>query len=222
MTKMKDGSPKVLLLRFNFRISTVLKVDPYIYFNNEKQMIDRNWFLIISVLLFASCTSSSPLFLNSGNWQLNGAAGWQFDQDMIIGESEGEAGYLVSNQSFTDFVLELEFNPSSELNSGIFIRCEGTEMTPNACYEFNIWDENPNQEYRTGAIVMKSNPIAKVNTIGKWNTYKIKAKGNSLQAWVNGQKVSDIKDSDLASGFIGLQAAKGGKVMFRNITIKEI
>ncbi len=41
----------------------------------------------------------------------------------------------------------------------------------------NIWDDRPDQDYATGAIVdvAKVDPMPK--TVGKWNVYEITAKG---------------------------------------------
>lgn len=184
----------------------------------------KNLLLLFSLLLLAilctSCKSSSSLFIDNFNWQIGGDAAWQFDQNQIMGESDGGAGFIMTSDTYKDFTLELEFMPDDKVNSGVFVRCESHEMSPTSCYELNIWDNHPNQELRTGAVVTKSKPLSTVMTINKWNTYKIKAKGPKLQAWINGIKVADITDSDRAAGYIGLQAAEHGEVKFRNVLIK--
>tara|TARA_Y100000385_G_scaffold289799_1_gene360419 strand:- start:4415 stop:4978 length:564 start_codon:yes stop_codon:yes gene_type:complete len=186
----------------------------------------KNIVYLISIALFiihlSSCKSSTSLFIDNYNWQIGGDAGWQFDQSEIIGESDGGAGFIMTSDSYDDFILELDFRPDNSVNSGVFIRCENHEMSPISCYEINIWDNHSNQDFRTGAVVMKSKPLAKVNTTNKWNTYKIKAKGSSIQAWINNTKVADITDQDRPSGFIGLQAAENGIVKFKNVKIKVL
>ena len=182
-------------------------------------------FLFSICILFAllyGCKSSTSLFIDNNNWQISGGASWQFDQKEIIGEADGSAGYIMTSDSYDDFILELEFKPDANINSGVFIRCKDSEMSPTSCYEINIWDNHKNQDFRTGAIVTKSKPLAHVNTIGKWNTYKIKAKGNKVQAWVNGTKIADISDNSRDSGQISLQAAESGKIVFRNVLIKSL
>ena len=67
---------------------------------------------------------------------------------------------------------------------------------------------------------------------GKWNKYRILAKGPIIQTWVNGKQVSDLKDEEKykshSKGFIGLQVhgiKKGTgpyEVAWRNIKIKEL
>ena len=61
-----------------------------------------------------------------------------------------------------------------------------------------------------------------------WNTFRIVAKGNHLQHYVNGVLMCDVTDDDDAnrkmSGLIGLQMHAGHimRVAFRNLQIKEI
>lgn len=61
-----------------------------------------------------------------------------------------------------------------------------------------------------------------------WNTFRIVAKGNHLQHYINGVLMCDITDNDTAnrkaSGLIGLQMHAGHimRVAFKNLMIKEI
>jgi len=76
--------------------------------------------------------------------------------------------------------------------------------------------------YRTGAIVTKSIPLALVQTIDKWNTYKIKNEKDHILVWVNGILTTDIRDKVLTEGYIGLQASGTGEIRFRNVKIKTL
>ena len=90
------------------------------------------------------------------------------------------------------------------------------------CYENNIWDMHPEQENRTGSVVNRAKPLIYVETLDKWNTYKIKIKKNRLQAWVNGKLTTDIINNDLIEGMIALQAAETGEIRFKNIKIQNL
>ena len=63
---------------------------------------------------------------------------------------------------------------------------------------------------------------------GEWNHYRILAKGNRIQSWVNGVKCADFTDDMDATGFIGLQvhSIKKGtgpyEVRWRNLRIREL
>ena len=66
---------------------------------------------------------------------------------------------------------------------------------------------------------MKDSPLAIVETINKWNSYKIRCENDHIQVWINGIITTDIYDDVLIEGYIGLQAAGSGVIKFRNITI---
>ena len=178
---------------------------------------------ILVLVLNISCLNSKVLFQeNSKDWFIKGDANWNFSNNELIGKIKNGAGFIMTQQTYKDFILELEFKPDSTINSGIFIRCKNNNINPTDCYEVNIWDLHPNQEYRTGAIVMKSIPLAMVQTIDKWNTYKIKNETDHIQVWVNGILTADIRDTVLTEGYIGLQATGTGEIRFRNVKIKTL
>jgi len=179
--------------------------------------------ILVALFLNTSCQNSYFLFQeNSNDWNIVGNAVWKFSDNVLVGTVVNGEGFVITKQTYNDFVLELEFKPDSTINSGVFIRCKNQEITPIDCYEVNIWDLHPNQDYRTGAIVMKSVPLAIVETNFKWNTYKIKAKKDHIQVWINDILTSDLKDENRINGYIGLQASGTGEIRFRNIKIKPL
>lgn len=188
-------------------------------------MISKYQFIILLMIITAciSCKSKMAIFTESqASWIEMGAAKWTMDNGVITGVSDEDAGYIVAGQPYENFVLELDFMPDETVNSGVFIRCHNMNMSPDDCYEMNIWDNHPSQEWRTGSIVLRQEPMAQVSTNGKWNSYKIKCNQGHIEAWINGKKVSDLKDDSLASGYISLQAARGGTIKFRNIFLKVL
>ncbi len=184
--------------------------------------------LILAILVLnSSCKNSQALFQeNASNWDKNGNANWEFSDNVLSGSIIRGTGFVMTNEKYNDFILELEFNPDSAINSGIFIRCGKRDITTTDCYEINVWDTNPNQDNRTGAVVTKAPPLAIVETLNKWNTYKIKAKKDHLQVWVNGILTADILDNSFSEGFVGLQALGNnestGKIQFRNVKITPL
>jgi len=178
---------------------------------------------IVALTFTISCNSSKVIFQeNTNDWEVHGAANWNFSNKELVGEITDGLGFVMTKDTYNDFVLELEFKPDSTINSGIFIRCKKAEINPTDCYELNIWDLHPNQDFRTGALVTKTVPLAFVETITKWNAYKIKAEKNHLQVWVNGELTADTKDDGLTEGYVGLQAMGTGTISFRNVKIKRL
>jgi len=94
---------------------------------------------------------------------------------------------------------------------------------PDACYELNIWDRHPQQEARTGAIVFVAMPpLARVETVGKWNTMEATARGGQLEVSVNGVITARLRDADPTPGFIALQHWGEGTVRFRAVELAPL
>jgi hypothetical protein len=154
-------------------------------------------------------------------WDVVGDANWRVEERAARADRSTAASFLVSEDSFADFDLELEFWVDPAANSGVFLRCQdaGT-ITDTSCYEANIFDTRPDQTYRTGAIVNVAEPAEFVYTGGQWNRLKITADGPRLQVTLNGRSMVDTKDARFSRGPIALQYA-AGQVMFRNVRIRE-
>ena len=188
--------------------------------------------VILIVLLFVGCKTSNlknsketPLFLpNQNDYVIQGGTNWTFENGEIIGKSESskDMWLLMTKKKYDDFRLTLEFLPDSTVNSGIFVRCQEVVLSAEKCYEINIWDLHPNQDFRTGSIVTKMKPKVKVETLNKWNTYTIECVQDRVRAWINGELTADYKGQELSEGFIGLQAAGIGVIRFRNVQIVSL
>ena len=176
-------------------------------------------------LLLSSCRSGNDRLLFSrggGGWLSFGEAEWKFENDELIGYASDNGGFVMTEDQFSDFELNLEFFPDETVNSGVFVRCTEIALSATDCYEFNIWDNHPNQDARTGSVVGRMTALSKVQTLNQWNTYKISCRGSKIQAWINGEKVVDITNADLANGHLGLQAAGKGTIRFRNVRLEEM
>jgi hypothetical protein len=154
-------------------------------------------------------------------WSVVGDGNWRVENGAMTADQGTNASFLVSDLSFADFELELEFWVDTDANSGIFIRCSDPEsISDTSCYEVNIYDTRPDQTYRTGAIVNVASPSKFVYTGGQWNRFEISAIGNRLQVRLNGSDMVDVEDSRLTAGPFALQRA-AGTVRFRNVRIRE-
>lgn len=153
-------------------------------------------------------------------WSTQGDSAWQVQQGVIEASGRGD-GFLVSDGEFRDFRLTLDFWVDRSTNSGVFIRCgDRGRIHPDTCYELNIWDKHPRQEARTGAIVFRAMPpLAQVQTIDRWNTLDVVARGREVELRINGRLTARLDDAELESGFIALQHWETGVVKFRNIVI---
>jgi len=191
------------------------------------------------VIVLTGCAGSGPVSGGSGwetlidgssgrnNFNLVGPDVWTTvaaEGGYIQGSRTGEdRSYLVSENSYRDFEMRVEFWASDDANSGVFIRCDSPhEMTSRSCYEVNIFDQRPNPAYSTGGIVRvaeTSTPAPKAG--GKWNTMVITAQGDRLRVVLNGAQTVDVRDSTHADGVFSLQWGKG-VVRFRKVEIRSL
>jgi len=158
---------------------------------------------------------------NLSGWKVVGDANWRVESGAARADQSTAASFLVSEDSFANFELELEFWVDAKANSGVFLRCQdaGT-ITDTSCYEVNIFDTRPDQTYRTGSIVNVAEPAEFVYTGGQWNRMKVTADGTRLQVTLNSRAMVNTEDLRFSSGPIALQYAAGA-VMFRNVRIRQ-
>jgi len=176
------------------------------------------------------------------------------DGAMMFNPKEGrtEGGKnLISDKTYTNFKLLVEWKISKGGNSGIFwsvkedtIYKEAYETGP----EIQILDHlnypDPDKKHHAGALFgLVGSKQEHTNPIGEWNTFviSINHKTNKGKVWLNKVKIiefpvngknwnemvehSKFKDWDgfgkFTTGKIGLQD-HGSKVWFRNIKIQEL
>jgi hypothetical protein len=159
-----------------------------------------------------------------GEWDEVGKANWAMKDGALVADKleSKDPSYLVSKNSYKDFMIRAEFWADDEANSGIFIRCDVRDkIGAKICYEVNIYDKRPDPTYGTGAIVdvAKVAPMPKAG--GKWNTFEITARGSQLTVVLNGQKTADVQDSTHAAGPFALQYGSG-VIKFRKVQIKPL
>jgi len=155
-------------------------------------------------------------------WTTAGKATWAVADGTIFADT-GPGIFLVSNRSYRDFELRVEFWVSDDANSGVFIRCAShTGISATACYEVNIYDTRPDPTYGTGAIVDVApvSPMPKAG--GRWNTMVITARGDRFSVTLNGRRtVEAARDATHREGPIALQRA-AGTVRFRKVEIRPL
>ena len=162
------------------------------------------------------------------NWNRIGDANWRAEDSAIVAD-KGKGGHLVSKNSYKDFQIRAEFWADHNTNSGIHIRITDPKtISSKSAYEVNIYDQRPEPDYGTGAIVNvgKVSPMPKAG--GKWNTYEITAKGPRLTVVLNGIKTVDIEHGQFPEGPISLQfsnldkGAPGGSIKWRIVQIRPL
>jgi hypothetical protein len=161
---------------------------------------------------------------NLDNWNPVGESNWHIEDGTVIADKMPgkEAGYLVSKNSYKNFIVRVEFWPSDDANSGIYFRClDPKKITDRTCYEANIFDQRPDPSYGTGAITryVEINPMPKAG--GKWNTIEVTAKGRDITVVLNGQTTATLRNGMFDEGPIALQHGAGA-IKFRKVEVKPL
>jgi len=154
-------------------------------------------------------------------WRQLGDANWRIENGEFV--ADGGRGFLVTQESFTDLHIKLEFYANDgKANSGVYFRINNPDsITDSTAYEANIIDERPDQSGRTGGIPHYGPPGEIVNSGGKWNTYDITVQGDHIVVVINDIKTVDIHDSTHKSGPLALQYA-AGTIKFRNVQLMKL
>ena len=177
----------------------------------------------------------------SGWKQLNGEAKYRIEGDEIVGVSilKTSNSFMCTEETFGDFIFEVDVKVDPRLNSGIQFRSQSNEEYRNGRVHGYQAEIDPSQRAYSGGIydearrgwlyALAENPKGRASFVnGSWNKYRIEAIGNSLRVWINGVNCSNVVDDVDATGFIGLQVhgignnkdKEGSEVRWRNIRIK--
>ncbi|MCL4218044.1 MAG: DUF1080 domain-containing protein [Candidatus Hydrogenedentes bacterium] len=192
----------------------------------EAASTDRGW-----VTLFDGA--------NLDNWHISETShhgntqAWIVQDGAITGAQDkpGNGGIILTNDTFGDFLLELQLNPDWDLDSGIFLR--STEE--GKCYQVMV------DAYDSGHIggvygegiggfIYRPEEWKDHLNKGEWNDVQILVRGNppSIDTWLNGHHLTEWHDDGEVkldpTGHIGLQVHAGdghfGKTTrFRNIRV---
>jgi len=174
-------------------------------------------------------------------------AGWRIEAGVL--SKDGKVDDLVSNDSFGNFELELEWRLGKAGNSGIFYR--GTREYDHVYWsapEYQLLDDANTEDGKSrltaagSAYGLYGAAAGAVRAFDEWNKTRLVVKGNHVEHWLNGKKVVEyeLQSADwkarvaaskfakypnyglAASGLIGLQGDHPGALAIRNMRIREL
>jgi hypothetical protein len=172
---------------------------------------------------------------------------WRVEDGHLVAHASGDyrkQAFLLSEKSYSDFVLRFEFWLPQRTDSGIAIRAEpGERPSPLEVNLRNFLDDPPGTHAQTGAFRWSNSgrggdylPPVRSNLLrpsSTWNDMAIEARGRSVRVMLNGQILQDLDLDKLSGrpnalpslkrrfGRVGFQSHTG-TVRFRNIEIKEL
>lgn len=168
---------------------------------------------------------------NLDGWRVHGTERWYVEDGELVCESgpDAEYGYLVTERTFSDFDLTLQFLQEADGNSGVFFRSsvEGTtvsgwqaEVAPPG-----LWTGGIYESYGRGWLIRPDSTRRDVE-MGEWNELRIRAVGDTVTTWLNGIEMITLVDDAIgeADGSIALQIHDGGgiRVRWRNLQIRDL
>src|SRR5207237_3640447 len=156
---------------------------------------------------------------------------------------------IITTDKFANFELDLDWQLAPKGNSGVFYR--GTEEYDHIYWsapEYQLLDDagHPDGKSRltsAGAdYALYPSPAGIVKPADQWNSTLIVVNGNSVQHWLNGQKLLEyelgsadweakVKASKFVAypnygraskGYIAIQGDHDGTLSIRNVRIREI
>jgi hypothetical protein len=210
---------------------------------------------LFAVVLFLQCgipwvsseDALSPVELFSGKdlsgWtQRNGTATYRVEGDSIVGKtSEGSPNsFLCTDTLYGDFELTFEVKVDFQLNSGVQIRSQSEADKPegrvNGPQVEIALDKMAGYIYGESAGGWMTPDVDRKphDTFldGRWNSYRVVAKGPQIKTWINDSPISNLIDDEkyktYPKGFIGLQvhgveAGTGPfEVRWRNLKLRQL
>lgn len=141
-------------------------------------------------------------------WKAMGENQWVAEQGMLRSPKSGSN--LVSEQTFTDFKLHLEFRYPKGSNSGVYLRGR---------YEVQIEDDKGKEPWKgyLGAVyglITPSEMVAK--DPGEWQTYDITLVGRMITIVANGVTiVSNQEIAGITGGAIDSKEGEPGPLLFQ-------
>jgi len=174
-------------------------------------------------------------------------AGWHVAGGVL--SKDGKVDDLVTNDTFANFELELEWKIGKGGNSGIFYR--GTREYDHIYWsapEYQLLDDANTEDGQSrltaagAAYALYGAPAGVVLPFDHWNRTRLVVRGNHVEHWLNGRKVVEyeLKSTEWKSrvaaskfaaypnygqagaGLIGLQGDHPGALAIRHMRIRNL
>ncbi|TFH02138.1 MAG: DUF1080 domain-containing protein [Calditrichales bacterium] len=153
-------------------------------------------------------------------WFVHGKAVWEVKDGVLSGD--GGMGHIYAEPVLTDLEIKGNFRVSENGNSGLYFRANPPADNPDGFptgYESQI---DNHQDAHTGWLWKPGNPTVKAKELitkdNEWFEMHVKAVGDHIQIWVNGQLMVDTQDADYTTGHFAIQGHNPGMT----IEIKDL
>ena len=196
--------------------------------------------LILGFFCFLSCGERETKLFNGKDltgWTFHVQADSTATAEDVFGVKDGVItiagqpfGYMITDRSFSDYKLHLEWRwPGEPSNSGIFLHAEPIDAVWPRCAEVNLMNGRAGDMIASGGSAfeelkegrfLRSTVESAEKPAGECNTAEIVCKGNFIQAYVNGVLMNEAH-FDRSEGPVALQS-EGGPLEIRNVFITPL
>ena len=206
---------------------------------------------LVTCIMISGCSMNQPGYpqLDSGFWQFY-SEDPSVSMDDVWVQADGTwickgrpLGYIYSDCTFTDFVLELEWKwPEDQPGKGgVLFRMTGDHKVWPKSLEAQINAENAGDFWGLDGYSF-TGPADRLSSLdhekfgkltnlkktemlekdpGQWNTYKIIVKGGTVTLIINGKEINKASECDIEPGYICL-TSEGSEIHFRNVRLTSL
>lgn len=173
-------------------------------------------------------------------WEGDIKSVWRVENHEIVGGSlvkkQEKNNFLCTIKRYANFDLRLKIKLTGTngfINSGIQFRSErvpgshevaGYQADFGAGHDGALYDESRRKKF----LARPDDSLLNRNSqVGEWHDYRIRARGNHIELWVDGIQTVDYTETEqglLGNGVIGLQVHGNGvaEVRFKDLVIEEL
>jgi hypothetical protein len=191
---------------------------------------------LVASMACARAAEWAPLFNGEDltGWHTVGGAEWTVaDDGCVIGaKGDGSYGWLVTDQSYADFVFEVQFRIEEPGNSGIQFRSHVIEgemfgyqadiYPPDHAETGSVYEEGAGGR---GFLAHAAPEVRDALRLDGWNTYRIAAVGSHITLTLNDVVAVDFDDDRTPRGIIALQVHSGeepNRILWRGARIQDL
>ena len=158
-------------------------------------------------------------------WFVRGKATWEVKDGVLTGD--GGMGHIYTDLVLTELEIKGKFRVSENGNSGLYFRANPPEDNPDGWptgYESQI---DNHQDAHTAWIWKPGNPTEKAKNLitkdNEWFEMQVKAVGDHIQVWINGEQMIDFHDSDFTKGHFAIQGHNPGMTIeIKDLVYKDL
>jgi len=157
----------------------------------------------------------------TGQWAVEDMAGAPSGSKVLVQRAtKNEFNVIVAPTPYSDVDVTMKFKPISgreDASGGIVFRfADGKYYVVRA----NALEKNFRlYHYERGRRQLASASV-KAPALGQWHTVRVVAVGDQIQAWLNGTRYLDHRDSRFTSGAVGLWTKADSITAFDDVVIR--